>query len=90
MGGLVHKENLSNPDIIRRLTADIDTVFHFSAYPNVRCFDNPLKYFGDNIQSTFDLLEAIRKSSVKNLIFSSSSTIYGNPMKFQLLNIMGH
>jgi UDP-glucose 4-epimerase len=74
-----HKENLSNPDIIGRLTADIDTIFHFSAYPDARSFDNPLKYFEDNIKSTFDLLEAIRKSSVKNLIFSSSSTIYGKP-----------
>jgi UDP-glucose 4-epimerase len=74
-----YKESLSNSDTIEKLVANIDTIFHFAAFPEVRYFDNPLKYFEDNIQSTFKMLEAIRKSSVKHLLFSSSSTIYGKP-----------
>ena len=74
-----HENNLLNIDTIERLISDVDTVFHFAAYPEVRYFDNPTKYFEDNIQSTFNLLEAIRKSSVKYLLFSSSSTVYGKP-----------
>ncbi len=79
---IFHKSDLSKSYIDEKLLNGVDTIFHFAAYPEVRFFDDPSKYFEDNVRSTFNLLEAIRKSSVKYLIFSSSSTIYGKPKIF--------
>ena len=74
-----HNGDLTNPDDINKSICEVDTIFHLAAFPEVRYFDDPKKYFEQNIESTFNLLEAIRKSSVKFVIFSSSSTVYGKP-----------
>jgi len=59
---------------------DIKTVFHLAAHPEVRTgFENPEIAYRENIENTYLLLEKIRKSNVKTLIFSSSSVVYGEP-----------
>jgi UDP-glucose 4-epimerase len=40
--------------------------------------EQPIDYYQNNITSTLNLLEIMRKNSVYNLIFSSSATVYGN------------
>lgn len=68
----------SDNDSLKGSLKDIDTVFHFSAYPVVKMgYDNPKRSFIDDVQITFNLLESIRKSNVKNIVFSSSSAVYG-------------
>jgi UDP-glucose 4-epimerase len=62
-----------------KLLEDCEIVFHLAANPEVRIGSiDPSVHYRQNIQATFQLLEAIRKSGgVKRLIFTSSSTVYG-------------
>lgn len=58
----------------------IDAVFHFAANPEVRVSaTNPEIHFNENVVVTFNLLEATRKKRVKELVFASSSSVYGEP-----------
>jgi UDP-glucose 4-epimerase len=58
---------------------DVDLVFHLAANPEVRVGEtDPTIHFKENLVATFNLLEAMRKSrSAKTLVFTSTSTIYG-------------
>ncbi len=73
-------EDLSNSSSLRNILSDVDLIFHLAANPEVRTgFKNPEISFRENIENTFHLLEAIRKSKIDTIVFSSSSTIYGEP-----------
>jgi UDP-glucose 4-epimerase len=57
-----------------------EAVIHFAAFKAVgESVQNPLLYFDNNINSTIVLMQAMEKLNVKNLIFSSSCTVYGSP-----------
>lgn len=57
----------------------IDTVIHLAAQPGTRLsFIKPLLYEKTNIQGTYKLLEVMKNRSIKNFIFASSSSVYGN------------
>ena len=73
-------EELSNSSSLQNILSDVDLIFHLAANPEVRTgFNNPEISFRENIENTFHLLEAIRKSKIETIVFSSSSTIYGEP-----------
>ena len=56
----------------------IDAVIHFAGLKAVgESVEKPLEYYENNLESTINLLKAMRKSGVKNLVFSSSATVYG-------------
>lgn len=56
-----------------------DIVIHLAAKAGVRpSIDNSSEYYDVNISGTVSLLEAMKKHNLKNLIFASSSSIYGN------------
>ena len=58
----------------------IEGAIHFAAYKSVEeSSQNPQKYYDNNIGSLKVLLECMRKYKVKNIIFSSSCTVYGMP-----------
>ena len=58
----------------------IRCVLHFAAFKAVgESVREPLKYYQNNIDSLLSLLEVMAKNQVKNLIFSSSCTVYGEP-----------
>lgn len=58
----------------------IDSVIHFAGYKAVgESVLNPLMYYHNNLISTINLLEVMNEFNVKNLVFSSSSTVYGKP-----------
>jgi UDP-glucose 4-epimerase len=62
---------------------DIDSVMHFAADKSVNeSVKNPLKYYNNNICGTISLLEKMKRYNVKNIIFSSSCTVYGQPDKY--------
>ena len=62
------------------LEKNILGVIHFAAYKSVsESVANPLKYHENNIGSMVALLHAMGKTGVKNLVFSSSCTVYGQP-----------
>lgn len=58
----------------------IDAVIHFAAYKAVgESVAKPLDYYDNNLFSLTTLLRVMLKTRVKNLIFSSSCTVYGEP-----------
>ena len=58
----------------------IDVVIHFAGYKAVgESVNEPVKYFYNNITGTLCLLRSMQRHKVKNIIFSSSATVYGMP-----------
>ena len=58
----------------------IDVVIHCAALKAVgESVKKPLEYYHNNITGTLALLEVMRDVSCKNIIFSSSATVYGDP-----------
>lgn len=60
----------------------IDAVIHFAALKSVsESVKNPLLYYQNNLHSLINILLLMKKYAVKNIVFSSSATIYGEPDK---------
>ena len=58
----------------------IDAVIHFAGLKAVgESVRKPLEYYTNNLVSTLVLLNAMRDHGVKNFVFSSSATVYGDP-----------
>ncbi len=77
-----YKEDLLNKDAMTKIfdTETIDAVIHFAGLKAVgESVAKPLEYYHNNITGTLNLLDAMRAHNVKNIIFSSSSTVYGTP-----------
>jgi len=74
------RSDLLSPEEIVKSINGCETVFHLAANPEVRVgSENPKIHYEQNVLATFNLLEAIRKvGCVKTLIFTSSSTVYGD------------
>jgi UDP-glucose 4-epimerase len=73
--------DLKNLDVACRGVDGVETVFHLAANPEVRVAEvDPSVHFYENLLTTFNVLEAMRKSvSAKLIVFFSSSTVYGEP-----------
>ena len=64
----------------------IDTVIHFAGLKAVgESVQKPLEYYDNNVNGTLRLISAMRAANVKNFIFSSSATVYGDQPKFHTL-----
>jgi UDP-glucose 4-epimerase len=62
-----------------------DAVMHFAGLKAVgESVEQPLKYFDNNFVGSLRLLEAMRASNIKTIVFSSSATVYGNPVYLPL------
>ena len=62
-----------------------DAVIHFAGLKAVgESVHKPIEYYDNNVHGTLVLLEAMRETGVKRLIFSSSSTVYGTPERLPL------
>ena len=59
---------------------DIESVIHFAGLKAVgESVKKPWEYYNNNITGTLNLISVMKKAGVKNIIFSSSATVYGNP-----------
>lgn len=59
---------------------EIESCIHFAGLKAVgESVEKPWEYYENNIAGTLTLVDAMRKHNVKNIIFSSSATVYGNP-----------
>lgn len=79
-----HQLDLLDEDGLDRLFSayEFDAVIHFAGLKAVgESVEKPLLYFKNNISGTINLCEAMNKYGVKNLVFSSSATVYGDPEK---------
>lgn len=58
----------------------IEAVIHFAGLKAVgESVQMPLAYYENNVQGTLSLLRAMAEQGVKNIVFSSSATVYGDP-----------
>lgn len=76
--------DIRNKDLLDDLFSNnhIDVVIHLAAKAGVRpSIENTVEYYDVNINGTLNILEAMKKFDVKNLIFASSSSVYGNNEK---------
>lgn len=72
------KGDILDNEVIDRACRDIDLVCHVAANPDVRLGASDTKiHFDQNILATYNILEAIRKNNIKKVVFTSTSTIYG-------------
>lgn len=78
---LFHRIDLRDRPHLCRLFkeyTDIECVIHFAACKSVgESMSDPEKYYDNNVTGTFNLLSELREHNIKNLIFSSSCTVYG-------------
>ena len=59
---------------------DVEAVIHFAGYKAVgESVAKPIEYYQNNLAGTLTLTDVMRKHGVKNIIFSSSATVYGDP-----------
>ena len=77
------KADLCDSEATRALFAqypNIDAVIHFAGLKAVgESVRKPLEYYTNNLVSTLNLLNVMREFGVKNFVFSSSATVYGDP-----------
>lgn len=59
---------------------DVDAIIHFAGFKAVgESVQKPLEYYWNNFAGTLALCDVARAHGVKNLVFSSSATVYGEP-----------
>lgn len=77
-----HEFDLRNKAQLESLfaTKGIEAVIHFAGLKAVgESTTKALYYYQNNLESTLTLLEVMERFGVKNLVFSSSATVYGTP-----------
>ena len=77
-----YKEDLLNKEGLKKIfdQEEIDAVIHFAGLKAVgESVTKPLEYYHNNMTGTFYLCDVMREHNVKNIIFSSSATVYGDP-----------
>ncbi|MDY3250119.1 MAG: UDP-glucose 4-epimerase GalE [Candidatus Choladocola sp.] len=64
---------------------EIDAVIHFAGLKAVgESVAKPMEYYHNNITGTLNLCDEMRDHNVKNIIFSSSATVYGDPARIPI------
>ncbi|MBO4901607.1 MAG: UDP-glucose 4-epimerase GalE [Lachnospiraceae bacterium] len=82
-----YEADLLDQDAIDAIFAkhEIESVIHFAGYKAVgESVAKPIEYYHNNITGTLMLCDVMRKHNVKNLVFSSSATVYGDPEKLPI------
>ena len=77
-----YENDIRDAEAMNRIFADEkpDCVIHFAGLKAVgESVQKPLEYYENNINGTLVMLDAMRKNGCKNIIFSSSATVYGDP-----------
>ena len=70
--------NRSAIDAVFEEFPNISGVIHFAAFLLVNeSVDKPLKYYHNNLLSTVNLLQSMEAHGIRNIVFSSSCTVYG-------------
>lgn len=75
-----YEMNLLDKDTLDKVFSEnnIEAVIHFAGFKAVgESVAEPLMYYHNNITGTLYLLEIMKKHNVKNIVFSSSATVYG-------------
>lgn len=79
-----YKADILDKDALNKIfdNEKVDAVIHFAGLKAVgESVRKPLEYYNNNITGTLNLCAVMRDHNVKNIIFSSSATVYGCPEK---------
>ncbi|MEM3638070.1 MAG: NAD-dependent epimerase/dehydratase family protein [Conexivisphaerales archaeon] len=77
--------NINDLKLVRSCVKGVDIVFHLAAQAGVRyCIENPQKANETNVTGTLNVLLASREMRVKKVIYASSSSVYGKPVKLPM------
>lgn len=77
-----HKVDILNREDLNQVFKqhDFDAVIHFAALKAVgESVEKPLLYYHNNVSGSLILYEVMQSNGVKNIVFSSSATVYGDP-----------
>ncbi len=83
-----YQGDVLDPVILNKIFSehDITSVIHFAGLKSVgESVVQPLRYYENNVTGTVVLCQAMAKANVKNLVFSSSATVYGDPASLPIL-----
>ena len=83
-----YEDNVLDRDAMNRIfdQHDIDRVIHFAGFKAVgESVTKPIEYYHNNIENTLVLVDVMRNHGCKSIIFSSSSTVYGDPDSLPLI-----
>lgn len=86
-----HQLDLLDKDGMMELmkSQQFDAVIHFAGLKAVgESVEKPLEYYKNNISGTINLLECMKETGVKKIIFSSSATVYGEQEEFEYVETM--
>ena len=78
----LYEGNYDDKKLLEKIIEEenIEGVIHFAAFKAVgESVDKPLEYYENNVAGFITLLDSLKKLSVKNIVFSSSCTVYGEP-----------
>ncbi len=87
LGGELIVGSCGDPQLLDRIfeSNEVDAVMHFAASSIVEeSLAQPLEYYRNNVTNTLELLDAMRRHCVSNLIFSSSAAVYGEPSELPI------
>jgi UDP-glucose 4-epimerase len=71
--------DLRDPEVCSTAVRDVDVVFHVAALPSVpRSLRDPIGCHESNVTATLNVLEAARGAGVRRVVYSSSSSVYGD------------
>jgi UDP-glucose 4-epimerase len=82
--------DINDKDILSKIFIEnnINSVIHFAALKSVsESINKSLEYYHNNIGGTINLLKNMKNNGVKNIIFSSSCTVYGEPDLFPVIEL---
>jgi len=75
---IYYKDDVLDASSLIDKSKDADVIFHFAAAPSVKeSSENPLHSFEQNVCGTMNVLEVARRNDVPELVFASTSTVYG-------------
>ena len=82
-----YEADLLDKEALEKIFAnhDIDAVIHFAGYKAVgESVQKPIEYYQNNMTGTLILCDVMRNHGVKNIVFSSSATVYGDPAQIPI------
>jgi UDP-glucose 4-epimerase len=77
-----HQADVRNRDALREIFKQhaVQSVIHFAGLKSVgESVEQPLRYYDNNVSGTVALCEVMAEHGVRNIVFSSSATVYGDP-----------
>ncbi|HEY4552391.1 MAG TPA: UDP-glucose 4-epimerase GalE [Bacillaceae bacterium] len=87
-GAVLYNGDLREEAFLDRIFTEnrIDAVMHFAADSLVgESVHEPLKYYDNNVGGAIALLKAMKKHDVKNIVFSSTAAVYGEPKEIPIV-----